>query len=169
MACVLNATNQVSRQSTHSFQRGRFLKDFYHIWAWQESWSCDLDNSNKLIPPFHKGSICNLASISLVDNHFTFSPFKSISEQIRPWHKIGQSQSRVIIWTCYNGPHSPYSYIPSFKAIGPLVLEKKILRFFFFYQIWSWRPPWPFDLDHSNQLAFHYPIKAPYAVCLQLI
>ena len=28
-------------KSVHRFQRRRFLKGFYHIWAWQPSWSCD--------------------------------------------------------------------------------------------------------------------------------
>ena len=27
---------------------GKFLKGFYHIWAWQPSWSCDLDHLYKL-------------------------------------------------------------------------------------------------------------------------
>ena len=32
---VIDATYQVSWKSVHRFQRGRFFKGFYHIWAWQ--------------------------------------------------------------------------------------------------------------------------------------
>ena len=28
-----------------------FLSGFYHIWAWQPSWSCDLDFAIKLSSP----------------------------------------------------------------------------------------------------------------------
>ena len=28
-----------------------FFKDFYHIWAWRPSWSCDLDRLKKLLFP----------------------------------------------------------------------------------------------------------------------
>ena len=30
------------------------FKGFYHIWAWQPSWSCDLDNLCKLSFPLPK-------------------------------------------------------------------------------------------------------------------
>ena len=40
-AGVIDATYQVSWKSVHRFQRRRFLKGFYHIWAWQPAWSCD--------------------------------------------------------------------------------------------------------------------------------
>ena len=30
-------------ESVHRFWKRRFLKGFYHIWAWQPSWSSDLD------------------------------------------------------------------------------------------------------------------------------
>ena len=42
-ACAINASCQVSLKSVHRFWRRRFLKGFYHIWAWRPSWSCDLD------------------------------------------------------------------------------------------------------------------------------
>ena len=38
----IDASCQVSLKSVHRFRR-RFFKGFYHIWAWQLSWSCDLD------------------------------------------------------------------------------------------------------------------------------
>ena len=34
------------------FQRRRFLMGFYHIWAWQPSWSCDPDAPNILSFPW---------------------------------------------------------------------------------------------------------------------
>ena len=34
--------------------RRRFLKGFYHIWAWPASWSCDPDAANKLSFPLPK-------------------------------------------------------------------------------------------------------------------
>ena len=38
------------------FWRRRFLKGFYHIWAWRPSWSCDQDSLNKLSFPHPKES-----------------------------------------------------------------------------------------------------------------
>ena len=31
-----------------------FLKGFYHIWAWWQSWSCDPDARNKISFPLPK-------------------------------------------------------------------------------------------------------------------
>ena len=44
-----NAAYQLSRSSAFWFQR--FLKFFYHIWAWRPSWSCDQDHLNKISFP----------------------------------------------------------------------------------------------------------------------
>ena len=46
-AGVPDSTYQVLWKSTHQFWR-RFLKGFYHIWAWQPSIWCDQDPVNKL-------------------------------------------------------------------------------------------------------------------------
>ena len=43
---VPNATYKVSSKSVHWLRR-RFLKDFYHIWTWRPSWSCDQHHFNK--------------------------------------------------------------------------------------------------------------------------
>ena len=51
---VPDATYQVSWKSAHRFWRRRFLKGFYHIWAWRPSWSCDLDFAIKLETPLPK-------------------------------------------------------------------------------------------------------------------
>ena len=37
-----------------------FLKGFYHIWAWQPSWSCDPDATNKLSFPLPKEAPHNI-------------------------------------------------------------------------------------------------------------
>ena len=50
-AHIPTAIYQVPRSSAFWFLR-RFLKGFYHIWAWRPSWSCDQDHLNKLsFPP----------------------------------------------------------------------------------------------------------------------
>ena len=41
-------------KSACRFWRRRFLKGFYHIWAWQPSWSCDPDAANKILFPLPK-------------------------------------------------------------------------------------------------------------------
>ena len=47
-------TYQVSWKSACWFWRRRFLKVFYHIWAWRPSWSCDPDVANKILFPLPK-------------------------------------------------------------------------------------------------------------------
>ena len=41
-------------ESARRFWRRRFLKGFYHIWAWWPSWSCDQVAANKLSFPLPK-------------------------------------------------------------------------------------------------------------------
>ena len=53
---IPDATYQVPRSSAFWFWRRRFLKGFYHIWAWRPSWSCDQDHLNKLSFPHPKES-----------------------------------------------------------------------------------------------------------------
>ena len=40
---VIDAACHASLESVNQFWREDFLKGFYNIWAWQPSWSCDLD------------------------------------------------------------------------------------------------------------------------------
>ena len=47
-----NATYQATRSLALWFWRKRFLKDFYHIWAWRPSQSGDPDPANKLSFPY---------------------------------------------------------------------------------------------------------------------
>ena len=53
---IFDATYQIPRSSAFWFWRRRFLKSFYHIWAWRPSWSCDQDHLNKLSFPYPKES-----------------------------------------------------------------------------------------------------------------
>ena len=53
---IPDASYQVPRSSAFWFWRRRFLKGFYHIWAWRPSWSCDQDHLNKLSFPHPKES-----------------------------------------------------------------------------------------------------------------
>ena len=51
-AWVPEAVYQVSRPLACWFQRRRFLKGFYHMWAWWPSWSYDQNHLNKLLFPY---------------------------------------------------------------------------------------------------------------------
>ena len=35
-------------RSTGSREEGFFFKNFYHIWSWRPSWSCDLKNISQM-------------------------------------------------------------------------------------------------------------------------
>ena len=60
-AGVPDATYQVSWKSVHRFRRRRFLKGFYHIWAWWPSWSCDQQHVHGFsFPMYLKAYIQNL-------------------------------------------------------------------------------------------------------------
>ena len=48
--------------------------------------------------------------------------------------------------------------IPSLRAIGPLVQEKKILKGF--YHTWARQPTWSCGPDAANKLSFPLPVKA---------
>ena len=43
---MLHTKSQVNQPSGSGEED--FLKDFYHIWAWWPSWSCDQDHLNKI-------------------------------------------------------------------------------------------------------------------------
>ena len=61
-----------------------------------------------------------------------FFQYKCIRNQIWPWRKKGQGQLRFIICANLVRPY-PQCYIPSPKAIGLLVQEKKIFKEFLPY------------------------------------
>ena len=131
-----NATYRVSTQSAHSLQKRKFLKGFYHIWSWWPSWPCNQDHLNKL--SFHFPKI-NLSSTGPLADIFTFFPYKSKSDQIWPWYKMGQGQPRGIIWTKYDGfqssmlhtkfqhNHPPGSREKDFEGFLPYIVMAAIL------------------------------------------
>ena len=112
---------------------------------------------------------------------FTFFPYKSMRDQIRPCRKIGQGQPRVIIWA--NFPFgfegrmwdmivSVHDQCLSFYLV---VFEHPMMHTKFqghrpfgsregFYQIWAWRPTWLCDQDCLITLTFPHPIEAPYEI-----
>ena len=53
---------------------GRFLRGFYHIWAWLPSWSCDPDAANKISFPLPKEAPQNLALI----DHAVWEMFENV-------------------------------------------------------------------------------------------
>ena len=91
----------------------------------------------------------------------SFSPYKSIRDQIWPCCKIGQGQPRVIIWTNYDGPEFPMLHT-SPKVIGPLVLEKKIFEGFLPYMgMVAILVMWPRPM---NKFVFPHPTDPPYEI-----
>ena len=48
---ILLSGTEVSWKSARRFRRRRFLKGFYHIWAWLPYWSCDQHHFNKFSFP----------------------------------------------------------------------------------------------------------------------
>ena len=56
--------------------------------------------------------------------------------------------------------------LSSFKAIGPMIPEKKLFKGF--YYLLAWLTCSAFDLDHLNLFLFPQPQKALHNICLQL-
>ena len=54
------------RGNRPTFRRRRFLKVFYHIWAWWPSWSCDQHHDQIFISMYLKAFIQNLVQIGTV-------------------------------------------------------------------------------------------------------
>ena len=63
---------------------------------------------------------------------FTFFPLKHLRDQVWPCHKLGQGQPRVIIYITFVGFKS-FCFLPSFKVIWLMVLEKNIFKGFLPY------------------------------------
>ena len=55
-AHIPNATYQVRRSLAFWFWRRRFLKGFYHTWAWRPFWSCDQNIWYRFSLTYHKES-----------------------------------------------------------------------------------------------------------------
>ena len=87
------------------------------------------------------------AIVSKKINNFHFFPYKSLCEQIWPWHKMGEGQPRVIIWTtlvvlAWTMLHTKFQ---GHRSIGSE--EEDFLRFLPYIGMAAilvkW--PWPFE------------------------
>ena len=114
----------------------------------------DLDQGPWMTLTFgtHKASCTHLVDFIQQYNSFwkihcfNFFPYKSVGDQTWPCPKIGQGQSRVIIWTILVEPEYPMLHT-KFQVICLLVPEK-ILKGF--YHTWAWGLSWSCDLNHLN-------------------
>ena len=76
------ATYHVLSKSFHRLRGRRFLKGFYHIWAWWPPWSCDQHhhtcdtflNPNREIWNFRSGNLCLVSGGFHVANFGPFLP-----------------------------------------------------------------------------------------------
>ena len=48
---MLHTKFRENRPAGSGEENRKFLKGFYHIWAWRPSWSCDPDATNKILFP----------------------------------------------------------------------------------------------------------------------
>ena len=97
-------------------------------------------------------------------NNFHFFPYKSLCDQIWPWHKRGQSQPRVIIWTtlvvlAYMMLHTKFQ---GHGSIGSW--EEDFLRFLPYKGIAAMLIMWP---DFVYKCSFIF-LKLSYEFCFQL-
>ena len=83
-----NATYQATSSWALWFWRRRFLKGFYHIWAWWPSWSCDPDPANKFLFP-HPYEAPNEIWLRLAQQFWRRRPLKMVDDRHRmddgPW------------------------------------------------------------------------------------
>ena len=73
---------------------------------------------------------------------FTFFPYKSIRDQIWPWHKTVQGHPRDIIWSNLAVLEYPKLHT-NFHGHQPFGSRED--DFLGFYHIWAWRPNWSCD------------------------
>ena len=114
--------------------------------------------------PFVTGHLLYVSSIKWLSN--SFSPYKSIRDQIWPCCKIGQGQSRVIIGTNYVGPRVPNVTYQATRSLALWFWRRRFLKGF--YHIWAWQPSWSCDPDPINKLSFPHPTEALYEIWLWL-
>ena len=146
------------------FWRRRFLKVFYHIWAWWTSWSMDCDHFSNSSFPQPKRLHMKFeqhwprgfrGEVVWNSKHFSHTkvwcPYKCIGKQTWPRRKKVKRQCTTIILAILVYLSSPMIYA-KIQPEGSSVLEKKILKVF--YHIWAWRPSWSMDRDHFSNLSF---------------
>ena len=97
----------------------RFLKGFYHIWAWRPSWSCDQHHDQIFISLYLKAFIKNLVQIG-----------KVVSEEIRfeflHVHDLGPRSSNDLDLQYSRTFMKSISclYLPTFRSQASIVSEK---------------------------------------------
>ena len=96
-----------------------------------------------------------------------FSPYKNLKGQIWPCRKIGQVQSRIIIWINEIGKQGKQFCFLVFKFTGHSVPEKKIFKGFFLIIYRHGGHLWSCDLDLINKLSLPHPMKAPHEIRFQ--
>ena len=71
-----NAAYQVQWKSVHHFWKRRFVKDFYHKWAWRPSWSCDPECREHIKIGFDWQSVSEKKNFEIVDGRGALVYFK---------------------------------------------------------------------------------------------
>ena len=94
---------------------------------------------------YYKLTLWAFGSGELIIYNFHFCPCKSLCDQIWPWHKIGQGQPRVIIWTIlvelkYTMLHTKFQ---GHQSIGSG--EKDYLRFLPYMGMAATLVKWPYS------------------------
>ena len=146
----------------------KIFKGFFHIWAWQPSWSMDSNHFSNLSFPCPREALneiwATLAQRLQRWRHLKFSiffPYKCIGKQTWPHCKKVKCKCTTIILATLVDLPSPMIYAKvHHKAFS--VSEKKIFKGF--YHIWAWRPSWSMDGNHFSHLSFPCPREAPYEI-----
>ena len=86
-----------------------------------------------------------------LDQYTISSP---LSQRLRRANRIGQSQSRVIIYINLVEPESPLVHA---KFQDHRTSGSGEIFFKGFYHIWAWRPSWSCDLYHLHKLSSPLP------------
>ena len=142
------------------FWRRRFLKSFYHIWAWRPSWSVDRDHFSNLSFPqpeeapheiwatlaqrFRGEEVWNSQHFS---HRNVWYPYNCIGKQTRSRRKKVKRQCTTIILATLVDLSSSM-ICAKIQPKASSVLEKNFFKRF--YKIWAGRPSWSTDRDHFS-------------------
>ena len=156
------------------FGSGEDLKGFYHIWAWQPSWSMDHGQfSNLSFPCPNEAPHEILATLSQrfqSRSHLKLStlfPYKCMGP-IQLHTEANLTLPLKIKYQCTTISLATLVDLPShliFAKIQPKVssvLKQKVFKVF--YHIWVWRPSWSMDRGHFSNLSFPCPKEVPHEI-----
>ena len=108
-----------SWKSASRFWRRRFLKSFYHIWAWRPSWSCDQHHVNKFsFTLYLKAFIQNLVQNGTVVSEkicFEFLYVHDLGPRSKNDLGLQYSHSFMKSVSCL--------YLPTFRSQASIVCE----------------------------------------------